>query len=147
MVSEISSKASDSMRTASLDEASDLLRKLAGNRLAGESMKAVFRRVSRKLSNWSDSRIRDVWHRDRRVRIRAEEVEQLRALVDRQGNTKDELEELRSTVARLAKYEAMLERIDAEFFGPQISAARDQTGEARGLLGAIGLRLRSGSGG
>ena len=146
MVSEISSKASD-MRAASLDEASALLRKLAGNRLAGESMKAVFRRVSRKLSNWTDSRIRDVWHRDRRVRIRAEEVEQLRALVDRRGNTRDELDELRSTVARLARYETLLQRIDAEFFGPQISAARDQVGEAGGILGEGRLRLRSGSGG
>jgi hypothetical protein len=146
MVSEISSKASD-MRTASLDEASELLRKLAGNRLAGESMKAVFRRVGRKLSDWTDSRIRDVWHRDKRVRIRAEEVEQLRALVDRQGNTKDELAELRSTVARLARYETLLERIDAEFFGASISATRDQISEAGRVLGEGRVRLRSGSGG
>jgi hypothetical protein len=146
MVSEISDKASNSMRTATLDEASGLLRKIAGNRHADESIKAVFRRLGRHLADWSDSRIRDVWYRDQRVRIRAEEVEQLRALSKPCGGkeqTDDELAELRSTVARLAKYEALLQRIDAGFFGPEISAARDQIGEARSLLGKDGVRLRS----
>ncbi len=148
MNSEISNKASD-MRTAALDEAADLLRQIAGDRHADESMKALFRRLKRMLSGWSDNRIRDVWRRDGRVRIRAEEVEQLRALVEPSTKAKanDELAELRSTVARLARYEALLERIDAEFFGPDISAARDQVGEASSLLGEGSLRLRSSSGG
>jgi hypothetical protein len=51
----------------------------------------------------------------------------------------NELEELRSTVARLAKYESLLQRIDAEMFGPEISATRDQIGQARGLLGKNGV--------
>ena len=145
MTAEQSPKALD-MRSASLDEAADLLRKIAGNRHADESLKAVFRRLKRRLSNWSDNRIRDIWRRDQRVHVRAEEVEQLRALVDQRvdkGTTTDELAELRSTVQRLAKYEALLERIDAEFFGPEISATRDHAGAARGALGARGLRLRS----
>jgi hypothetical protein len=145
MKAEIFNKASD-MRTASLDDAADLLRKVAGPRQADESLKSVFRRVGRRLSGWSQNRVRDVWRRDRRVRIRAEEVAQLRAIVDRdaaQGTANDELAELRATVARLARYEAMLERIDAEFFSPEISAARDQAWQARGVLGTNGLRLRS----
>ena len=137
MVLQISDKATD-MRTASLDDAADLLREIAGERRPDESLKGVFRRLNRKLSGWSDNRIRDIWRRDRRVRVRAEEVEQLRAIAKRdvpQGITKDELAELRATVARFASYVPLLERIDAEFHGPQISAARDQLGEARRLLG------------
>ena len=136
MVSEISNKASDFMRTASLDDAADLIRKVAGPRQADESLKSVLRRVGRRLSGWSQNRVRDVWRRDRRVRIRAEEVDQLRAIVEQdQGTTKDELAELRATVERLASYIPLLDRIDAEFHGPQISAARDQFGEARRFLG------------
>jgi hypothetical protein len=56
-----------------------------------------------------------------------------------------ELEELCATVARLARYEGLLQHLDEEFHGPQISAARDQIGEASRLLGKSGLRLRSGS--
>jgi hypothetical protein len=145
MSSEISNKASDCMRTASIDEAADLLRKIAGGRHADESLKAVFRRLKRKLSDWSDNRIRDIWRRDSRVRLRSEEIDQLRAIVNQragQENTKDDLAELRSTVARLAKYEALLERIDTGLFGPEISAPRDQLGEASRLLGNRGARLR-----
>jgi hypothetical protein len=136
MKAEISNKASESMRTASIDDAADLLRKIAGPRQSDESLKSVFRRVGRRLSGWSQNRVRDVWRRDRRIRIRAEEVDQLRAIVEQdQGTTKDELAELRSTVARLASYVPLLERIDAEFYGHEISAARHQIGEARRLLG------------
>jgi hypothetical protein len=141
MKSENSNKVLD-MRTVSLDEASGLLRQIAGNRRSDESLKAVFRRLERKLSNWSDNRIRDVWHRDPRVRLRAEEVDQLRGLAEqRSAGAKEmnELEELRSTVARLAKYESLLQRIDAEMFGPEISATRDHIGQARGLLGKSGV--------
>lgn len=144
MTSEISHKALD-MRTAALDEAADLLREIAGERRSDESLKAVLRRVGRRLSDWSENRIADIWRRDPRVRVRAEEVEQLRALVDRRAvkGTADELKELRSTVARLAKYEALLERIDADFYGAEIAATRDQIGQARGVLGEGRLRSRS----
>ncbi|PPQ16342.1 hypothetical protein CV770_26725 [Bradyrhizobium sp. AC87j1] len=136
MTSEFSHKVLE-MRATSLNEAADLLRQVAGERRADESLKAVFRRLSRKLSDWSENRIRDVWHRDPRIKIRADEVSQLRALVEPKRKTESihDLEELRATVARLARYEALLERLDEEFYGPQISAASDQLGEARRLLG------------
>jgi hypothetical protein len=143
-MSEISHKASE-MQATSLDEASNLLRKVAGQRHAGESLKAVFRRLNRKLKGWSDNRIRDVWHCDPRVKIRADEVDQLRRLAEPRGKAEaiHEIDELRATVARLARYEGLLQRLDEEFYGPQISAARDQIGEASRLLGKGGLRLRS----
>lgn len=145
MESEMYDKASE-MRAASLDEASQLLRDIAGGRRADESIKAMFRRLSRKLPNWSPNRIADIWRKEVRVRVHAEEIQELRALVDQRegrGTTTDELAELRSTVARLAKYEAMLERIDADFYQPEMSAARDQLGEARSLLGKGSDRIRS----
>lgn len=133
------------MRSASIDEAAGLLREIAGNRGSDESLKAVFRRLSRKLPGWSGNRVRDVWRRDPRIRVRAEEVEQLRAIAQPgrgRGTTFDELAELRATVERLARYEALLQRIDAEFFSPEISAAGDQIGSARPFLGKPGVRLR-----
>ena len=126
MESRISVKASD-MRTASLDEASDLLRKAAGNRRADESMKAVFRRVGRQLKGWSDSRIRDVWYRDRRVRIRAEEVEQLKSIAPPEPiETGDALAELRNRVSRLESLVSRLETTDEAFHSPELAALRDQ---------------------
>lgn len=142
MTAEFSKKASE-MQASSLDEAADLLRRVAGERQAGESMKAIFRRLGRKLDNWSENRIRDVWHRDPRIKVRADEVSQLRALAvpKRETESIHDLEELRATVARLARYEALLERLDEEFYGPQISAASDHLGEARRLLGKGRSRL------
>ncbi|MBP1091922.1 hypothetical protein [Bradyrhizobium diazoefficiens] len=137
-MSENSEKRSEIMTSeVALREASSLIRQLAGDGCAGESVKSILRRLARRLKNWKPSRIKDVWYADPRVAIRGEELEQLRAMVGPrdQGATLDELTELRSTVARLARYESLLERIDAEFFGPQVSATRDQAGQARSLLG------------
>lgn len=71
---------------------------------AGESLKAVLRRLSRRLDSWSENRIRDVWHRDPRVKIRADEVSQLRALAEpkRKSETVHDSEELRATTRRPA---------------------------------------------
>lgn len=135
MVSEFSNRSPDSMRAASLDEASELLRKAAGNRLAGESMKAVFRRVGRQLKGWSDSRIRDVWYRDKRVRIRAEEVEQLKSIAAPSGiETGDELAELRNRISRL---ERLLEVADAPFHSETLAALRHQRGQMGGKPGPV----------
>ena len=122
-MSEFSSKASD-MRAASLDEASRLLRELAGSRDADESLKAIFRRLSRKLPTWSPNRIIDIWRQDVRVRVRAEEVEQLRELAEQRGKRRtanDDLDELRQRISRL---EALLESTDPAFHGPQLDALR-----------------------
>lgn len=142
-MSEKSEKSSEKfMPEYSLEEASALLREVAGQRGPDESLKSILRRVHRQLShNWSASRVRAVWYRDDRVRVRAEELEELRALTATEEQTgAGELAELRETIERLAKFEPLLERLDAEFHGPEISAARDQIGEARRLLGAHSFR-------
>jgi hypothetical protein len=135
-MSEISDKSSEKfMPEYALDEAASLLRDIAGPRGPDESIKSVLRRLSRRLShNWSASRVRAVWYRDDRVRVRAEEIEELRSLTAKEQNEAGALAELQSTIERLAKYEPLLERLDAEFFGPEISAARDQIGQARKMV-------------
>ncbi|MBO4227225.1 hypothetical protein [Bradyrhizobium neotropicale] len=125
MASEIFDKASNMGRTATLDEASALLRKIAGNREADETIKAVFRRLQRQLTGWSPGRIRDIWYRDGRVHVRAEEFEQLRSLAATRSDSgaQDELTELRNRIARL---ERLLETADEAFHGPTLAALRDQ---------------------
>lgn len=130
MKSEFSNKASE-MRTATIDEAAQLLRTIAGNRRADESLKAVFNRLRRQLTDWSDNRIRDVWHRDQRVRVRAEEVEQLRALALRRDRraADNELQELRTQVEQMQR---RLERIDPTFHSETIAALGHQRREMGG---------------
>lgn len=137
-MSEKSEKWSDSMSSAAtLDEASGLLRKIAGARRADENINAVILRVARQLQGWTYSRVKDVWYRDKRVVVRATEVEQLRALAARRDRRKNDAEliELRETVARLARIEEYLQRTDPEFFVAEISAARDQAGQESRVLG------------
>lgn len=124
MKSEIYDKASE-MTLATLDEASSLLRQIAGNRKADESMKAVFRRLGRQLTDWSDNRIRDVWHRDRRIVVRAVEVEQLRTLAARRDRraADNEIQELRTIVEQLQR---RLERIDPSYHSETIAALGHQ---------------------
>jgi hypothetical protein len=125
-VSEIREIQSEAMSTAVLNEAADLLRALAGNRRADESMKAVLRRVRRKLVDWKPSRVRDIWYRDPRVKLRAGEIEQLRSLVDRKAEDKaaaNELAELRSRISRL---ETLLERSDEAFHSETLAALGHQ---------------------
>lgn len=130
MVSEIHDKSAskEMQRSTSLDEASDLLRKLAGNRRADESIKGVLKRVGRELAGWSHSRVRAVWYRDERVHLRASEIQQLRAIAEpnEQLSSGDALAELRNRVARLESVIARLESTDEAFHSPDLAAFRDQ---------------------
>ncbi|MCK1282251.1 hypothetical protein IVB46_44255 [Bradyrhizobium sp. 61] len=113
-------------RQSTLTEAAQLLRDIAGERAADESVKAVFRRLSRRLKGWSDSRVRDIWYRDERVSVRASEVEQLRAMAKaerRDDAGTNELQELRDRISRL---ERLLEANDEAFHSPTLAVLRDQ---------------------
>ena len=76
------------MSEYALREASGLLKTIAGSRRADESVKAVLHRLSRDLKDWSYGNIRAVWYRDHRVKIRAGEIEQLRAIASRALKTR-----------------------------------------------------------
>ncbi|WP_038950403.1 hypothetical protein, partial [Bradyrhizobium genomosp. III] len=107
-----------------LREASNLLRELAGKGQPGESVKTVLHRLSRKLSGWNPSRIKDVWYADNRVCIRGVELQQLRALARPVVETvrDNDLDELRNRIARL---ERILETTDPAFHRETIAAYRD----------------------
>lgn len=125
-MSEKSENRSERMSEFSLSEASSLLRQVAGNRRADESKKAVLRRVGRVVKDWTPSRIKDVWYCDKRVRIRATEVEQLRSLVSQREEQKAETDELAVLRTRIARLERLLEATDPAFHRPGIAAARQQ---------------------
>ncbi|WP_141339720.1 hypothetical protein [Bradyrhizobium sp. USDA 3458] len=118
MVLEKPKKALNQMvgRSATLDEAAGLLRQIAGHRRPDESVKGVLHRLQRTLSGWSPGRIHGIWYQDPRVRVRADEVEQLRALVQpaHDAGTDNELTELRNRIARL---ERLLEAASAPIRG------------------------------
>lgn len=128
---------SDKMSELLLNEASTLLRQVAGNRRADESKKAVLRRVGREVKDWTASRIKDVWYRDPRVRIRADEVEYLRALVDQREGKKADVDELAALRTRIARLERLLEATDpapvSSVFPPSGQSLREMGG-GRGAL-------------
>ncbi|SFL93507.1 hypothetical protein SAMN03159423_4504 [Bradyrhizobium sp. NFR13] len=131
-MSEKSEIRSETMSELLLSEASSLLREVAGDRRADESKKAVLRRVGREVQDWTASRIKDVWYRDRRVRIRAYEVEYLRALVSRRQEQKAEVNELEALRDRVSRIERLLGATDPAFHSPSIAAARQQLSEMAG---------------
>jgi Lon protease-like protein len=108
-MSEKSEIRSEKMSELLLNEASSLLREVAGNRRADESNKAVLRRVGREVKDWTASRIKDVWYRDPRIRIRANEVEYLRALVSQSQGKKADVDELDALRTRIARLERLIE--------------------------------------
>lgn len=125
------------MRDATLNEAADLLRVVAGERRADEKIKGVFRRLSKDLKDWSYGRVRAVWYRDPRVRVRTAEVDQLRALAQQRAKPKaaaDDLAELRNRISRL---EALLELVDPAFHSQDIAALRALQRAVDGKAGAV----------
>jgi hypothetical protein len=62
-------------------EASSLVRRLASPAPVGDTTKAAISRAHRTLKTWTWNRVRDVWHADPRIRVSADELDQLRNLV------------------------------------------------------------------
>lgn len=136
-MSEKSEKSSEAMGELLLAEASDLLRQVAGDRRADELMKAVLRRVGRDVKDWTASRIKDVWYRDPRVRIRANEVEYLRALVSERQEPKAEVDELVTLRTRIDRLESLLAATAPTSTGARVSAPRQQFGAMGGEPGLV----------
>lgn len=117
MQAEKSSELVELKKTMSaLAEATSLIRLLSEPCPAGDKVKAAQGRVARKLKglSWTANRIREVWKGDVRLRISAEEIDELRAAarIRKEANGADELSELRERVALL---EAALARPENGF--------------------------------
>lgn len=121
---EIPSK--EKMAEAALSEASKLLRDIAGERRADESVKAVLLRVQRKLSSWSASRVKCVWYSDKRISLREGELRELRVRAARKERGAESRNELNKLRERIARVERLLELADSQFHSPDISAMREQ---------------------
>jgi hypothetical protein len=57
-----------------------LVRQLALPAPAGDTTKAAIFRAHRVLNTWTWNRVRDVWHADPRIKVSADELNQLRKL-------------------------------------------------------------------
>ena len=136
-MSEKSEKSSEAMGEVLLNEASDLLRQVAGERRADESVKGVLLRVGRDVKAWTASRIKDVWYRDPRVRIRADEVEYLRALVSERQEPKAEVDELVTLRTRIDRLESLLKATAPPPAGARVPAPRQQFSAVGGEPGVV----------
>ena len=92
---------------SALCEARDLIREIAEPRPVGDTSKAAVRRAWRRLETWTFNRVRDVWNADPRIRVRGDELDELRKVAaarrkeTHQKAAADELSELRARIARL----------------------------------------------
>ena len=62
-----------------------MVRQLALPAPAGDTTKCAISRAHRILKTWTWNRVRDVWHGDSRIRVSADELDQLRDLVRRKS--------------------------------------------------------------
>jgi hypothetical protein len=112
-----------------LCEASGLVRKIA----APATGKAALLRVYRRLGTWTYSRVKDVYYADRRVRISADEIDELRAIAgsEKEASNERSLPELRVQLAIVARH---LRKLDPSFAYPWAEAlgslAHSDGGEA-----------------
>lgn len=136
-MSEFSEKPSETMSETLLTEASGLLRQVAGDRRADESMKGVLRRVGRELRDWTASRVKSVWYADPRVRIRADEVEYLRALVSERQEPKAGVDELVTLRTRIDRLESLLKATAPAPTGASVPAPRQQFSTVGGEPGVV----------
>ena len=73
---------SERSEMSAITEASGLVQTLAEPRPVSDSVKAAIGRAARRLG-WAYSRTKDIWYRDARITIKADEIDQLRAAAAR----------------------------------------------------------------
>ena len=117
-------------------EAARLIRILAEPRPVGDSTKTAMARAWRRLPNWSWNRAKDVWKADSRIRIRAEELEQLRQLTANE-QSKDEDDGVDAASLQLAKLRGRISRLE------QLIAAAEAEIETIEIATAVGVPVSS----
>jgi len=121
---EVSNKATERSVMSASAEAADLLRQIAGKGEPGETKKAAWLRAFRKLrGDWTFNRVKDLWRQEPRARVSAEELTQLRTVAKQSTGGGDDI--LARTADALENVAARLDRLDSDFFGPDVSSLRD----------------------
>lgn len=113
-----------------LCEASGLVRQIA----APATGKAALLRAYRKLGSWTYNRVKDVYYADGRIKISADEIDELRAIAGLHGDsastTNDPtITELRGQLAVVARH---LRALDPTFTHPWAEALGVEAHLARG---------------
>jgi hypothetical protein len=121
----------------SVVEASRLVRSLAEPFQIGDTIKAQIDRAARKVPFWNYSRIRSAWYADNRMRIDADELAQLRLLVDTSERARQDRDELAELRHRLSRIETALMVSDPQFHRSDIDAYRAALRLARGMGGPL----------
>lgn len=111
---------------SSVSEASELIRRIAGPREAGESIKAAIVKTARRLG-FSYSRTRDIWYGNAR-RIDANEMDALREREARLDRDR--------AIAAVVVIRERLVSTDEDFHGPTVAALD-------GALRAMGAEVRA----
>ncbi len=109
---EMSEKSFEIVEMSSVTEASVLVRRVAGPRDTGESVKVAIARAARMLG-FDYSRTKSLWYRNAR-RIDAAEMDRLRDRAARQDRDR--------AVATMVELRSRLAATDAEFHRPTIAA-------------------------
>jgi len=122
---------------SSVVEASRLVRQIAEPYQIGDTVKRQIDRAARRIPFWSYSRVRDAWYGNPRMRIGADELSELRLLLeksDRARQDRDELDDLRD---RLSRVETALMVSDPQFHSSDIDAYRAALRASRGMGGSM----------
>jgi hypothetical protein len=123
MGAEMSVKLKEIKFVSTLAEASFLVRRIAEPCPAGDSAKAAIARAHRRLKTWTHNRVVDVWKSDRRIKISADEIEQLRIVArmkEEEARAVDpSIQELR---IQLAYVQERLSRLDKDFYAEATQA-------------------------
>jgi hypothetical protein len=112
-----------------------LVRRLALPAPAGDTTKAAISRAHRVLKTWTWNRVHDVWHADPRIRVSAEELDQLRKLIwerkysRRKGAAWDDtlgfIERVAAIEAELRELRALISLLPDKSFGwPPLGVGR-----------------------
>lgn len=134
--SELREKYSDGKIMSVLCEASGLVREIA----APATGKAALLKVYRRLRTWSYSRVKDIYYADRRCRISAEEMDELREIAGNVGiaSCEPSLAELRDQLAVVVRH---LRAIDPTFAYPWAEIIGDAAHLDRGEAGSTDCKV------
>jgi hypothetical protein len=107
------------------------LRMFAAEEWPNLNHKGRLRELSKRLTNWTDRRVRAVYNSERGVSLRADEAADIEALIEEARH------EYRDLAQLAASLQALLYGPEADFYRPQVDAIRaGLVPQGQGLAGS-----------